>query len=115
MPALSLVSSDEKAEAPEATDVLVRPVRGDVDALHAEFLHAAHRTSQLAADLESDDSHAAGGHARAAVGHLWRAAEELHLAYHSAPPRHAGPAAPLARLCTRRMRYLVARAARRGA
>lgn len=115
MPALSLVRYDETAEAPAGKDISVRPVRGDVDALHAEFLHAAHHTSQLAADLEADDSYAAGGHARAAVGHLWRAAEELHLAFHSAPPRHAGPAAPLAQLCTRRMRYLAARAARGGA
>ncbi|MFI5803364.1 DUF6238 family protein [Streptomyces sp. NPDC051561] len=113
MPALSLVRSLGPTESAAPPDVPPRTVRGDVDALHAEFLRAAHRTSQLAVDLEGDDSFAAGGHARAAVGHLWRAAEELHHAYHSAPPRQAGPAAPLARLCTRRMRYLAARAARK--
>ncbi|MEV0278590.1 DUF6238 family protein [Streptomyces sp. NPDC050610] len=92
-----------------------RALRDEIDALHSEFLDAARRAAQLADQLDHEDAHAAGGRARAAVGHLWRGAEELHAAFHRAPPRAAGPSAPVARLCARRMRYLAARATRKAA
>lgn len=90
-------------------------VRDDIDQLHADFLDLAQRTARLAAVLDRGDYSAAGGRVRAAVGHVWRAAEDLHDAFHHAPPRCAGPDASLARLCGRRMRYLAARVAKKGA
>ncbi|MYU02176.1 MULTISPECIES: DUF6238 family protein [unclassified Streptomyces] len=88
-------------------------VRQDIDQLHAEALDLARRTKGLAAVLDHGDSAAAGGRVRTAVTHIWRAAEDLHTAFHYAPPRCAGPQAPMSRLCGRRMRYLAARVARR--
>ncbi|GAA3162294.1 MULTISPECIES: DUF6238 family protein [Streptomyces] len=88
-------------------------VRTDIDRLHADYLALARRTAQLAADLDRGDYAAAGGRVRTAVGTLWRASEELHTAFHQAPPRCAGPHASVARLCGRRMRYLAARVAKR--
>lgn len=90
-----------------------RTLRSDIDQLHADFLDLARRTARLAAVLDHGDYCAASGRARAAVGAAWRAAEELHGAFHTAPPRCSGPDASLARLCGRRMRYLAARIARR--
>ncbi|GAA2903779.1 DUF6238 family protein [Streptomyces mexicanus] len=92
-----------------------RTARDDIDRLHADCLALAQRTAKLAADLDHGDYSAAGGRLRAAVGAVWRAAEELHAAFHHAPPRCAGPHASMARLCGRRMRYLAARLARRSA
>ncbi|MFC5802174.1 DUF6238 family protein [Streptomyces formicae] len=89
-------------------------VRDDIDRLHADFLVLAQRAARLAAVLDRGDYSAAGGCIRAAVGHVWRAAEDLHTAFHHAPPRCAGPDASLARLCGRRMRYLAARVAKKG-
>ncbi|MEU7183242.1 MULTISPECIES: DUF6238 family protein [Streptomyces] len=110
---LTLTALDRNLTHPTAAEQPhVRTVRDDIDSLHAEFLSAARNTARLAKQLDLNDSHAAGGHARAAVGHIWRAAEELHTAFHHAPPRGTGPFAPLSRLCARRMRYLAARAAR---
>lgn len=88
-------------------------VRQDIDQLHAEALHLARRTKELALVLDHGDYSAAGGRVRTAVTHIWRAAEDLHSAFHTAPPRCAGPDASLSRLCGRRMRYLAARVARR--
>ncbi|WP_280923204.1 DUF6238 family protein [Streptomyces lonarensis] len=88
-------------------------VRDDLDQLHSDALSLARRTGQLAGELDRGDYSAAGGRARTAVTHFWRAAEDLHAAFHRAPPRAAGPAASMARLCGRRMRYLAARVARR--
>ncbi|WP_055545692.1 hypothetical protein [Streptomyces kanamyceticus] len=90
-----------------------RSFRDDIDQLHADYLDLAQRTARLAALLDHGDYCAAGGRARAAVGAAWRGAEELHAAFHTAPPRCSGPDASLARLCGRRMRYLAARIARR--
>ncbi|RXS80553.1 hypothetical protein EST92_17385 [Streptomyces sp. TM32] len=87
--------------------------RQDIDQLHAEALDLARRTKALAVVLDHGDYSAAGGRVRTAVTHIWRAAEDLHSAFHTAPPRCAGPDASLSRLCGRRMRYLAARAARR--
>ncbi|KDR60935.1 DUF6238 family protein [Streptomyces albidoflavus] len=87
--------------------------RSDLDRLHADALDLARRTARMAGALDHGHYSAAGGRARAAVAHLWRASEELHGAFHSAPPRCAGPEASLPRLCGRRMRYLAARIARR--
>ncbi|MEU4205347.1 DUF6238 family protein [Streptomyces sp. NPDC026294] len=109
---MSVVSLDHRHTA---TSSAARSVRAEIDALHEEFLKMAKRAAHLAQDLDRNDSHAAGGRARAAVQHVWRGAEELHAAFHTSPPRAAGPAAPLARLCARRMRYLAARAARKAA
>lgn len=88
-------------------------VRDDIDQLHADYLALAQRTARLAAVLDRGDYSAAGGRVRAAVGAAWRAAEELHNAFHHSPPRCAGPDASIARLCGRRMRYLASRVARR--
>lgn len=90
-----------------------RTVRQDIDQLHAEALDFARRTRELALSLDHGDYCAAGGRVRTAVTHIWRAAEDLHGAFHTAPPRCAGPDASLSRLCRRRMRYLAARIARR--
>ncbi|MFI6372417.1 DUF6238 family protein [Streptomyces sp. NPDC050546] len=90
-----------------------RAVRQDIDQLHAEALDLARRTKKLALVLDHGDYSAAGGRVRTAVNHIWRAAEDLHSAFHTAPPRCAGPDASMSRLCGRRMRYLVARVARR--
>ncbi|OIK02552.1 hypothetical protein BIV25_02920 [Streptomyces sp. MUSC 14] len=88
-------------------------VRQDIDQLHADALDLADRTKALAIALDHGDYSAAGGRVRTAVAHIWRAAEDLHSAFHTAPPRCAGPDASLSRLCGRRMRYLAARVARR--
>lgn len=88
-------------------------VRQDIDQLHADALELARRTKALATVLDHGDYSAAGGRVRTAVTHIWRAAEDLHSAFHSAPPRCAGPDASLSRLCGRCMRYLAARVARR--
>ncbi|MET9142970.1 DUF6238 family protein [Streptomyces sp. NPDC004042] len=88
-------------------------VRQDIDQLHAEALGLARRMKGLADVLDHGDYWAAGGRVRTAVTHLWRAAEDLHTAFHTAPPRRAGADASLARLCGRRMRYLAARVARK--
>ncbi|WP_239073849.1 DUF6238 family protein [Streptomyces sp. SID10853] len=88
-------------------------VRQDIDQLHADALQLARRTKALATALDHGDYSAAGGRVRTAVAHFWRAAEDLHSAFHTAPPRCAGPEASLSRLCGRRMRYLATRAARR--
>ncbi|MGW4883468.1 DUF6238 family protein [Streptomyces murinus] len=88
-------------------------VRQDIDQLHAEALDLARRTRELALVLDHGDYSAAGGRVRMAVTHIWRAAEDLHSAFHTAPPRCAGPEASMSRLCGRRMRYLAARVARR--
>ncbi|MFE7114832.1 DUF6238 family protein [Streptomyces sp. NPDC057654] len=101
--------------SPSAHPSQGQALRDEIDALHSEFLDTARRVAQLAEQLDHDDAHAAGGRARAAVGHLWRGAEDLHAAFHRAPPRAAGPSAPVARLCARRMRYLAARTARKAA
>ncbi|MFC1403214.1 MULTISPECIES: DUF6238 family protein [Streptacidiphilus] len=90
-----------------------RDLRNDIDQLHADYLALAERTARLAVLLDHGHYAKAGGRVRAAVGTVWRAAEELHSAFHAAPPRCAGPDAPLSRLCGRRMRYLVNRSARR--
>ncbi len=90
-------------------------VRQDIDQLHADALELARRTTALAAVLDHRDYSAAGGRVRTAVTHIWRAAEDLHSAFHTAPPRCAGPDASLSQLCGRRMRYLAARVARRAA
>lgn len=87
--------------------------RQDIDQLHADALELAQRTNALATTLDRGAYSAAGGRVRTAVTHIWRAAEDLHSAFHTAPPRCAGPYAPLSRLCGRRMRYLAARVARR--
>lgn len=87
--------------------------RQDIDQLHAEALELAQRTKKLAIVLDRGDYSAAGGRVRTAVAHIWRAAEDLHTAFHTAPPRCAGPDASFSRLCGRRMRYLTARVARR--
>ncbi|MER5969466.1 DUF6238 family protein [Streptomyces sp. NPDC002055] len=87
--------------------------RQDIDHLHADALELARRTKALATALDHGDYSAAGGRVRTAVSHIWRAAEDLHSAFHTAPPRCAGPHASLSRLCGRRMRYLAARVARR--
>lgn len=92
-----------------------RAVRGDIDQLHADALELARRTKALATALDHGDYSAAGGRVRTAVTHLWRAAEDLHRAFHTAPPRCAGPDAPISQLCGRRMRYLAARAGQRAA
>ena len=92
-----------------------RDLRDDIDQLHADYLALAERTAGLAARLDHGHYAKAGGRVRAAVGTVWRAAEELHSAFHAAPPRCAGPSAPLGRLCGRRMRYLAHRSARRDA
>lgn len=88
-------------------------VRHDIDQLHAEALDLARRTKALAVALDHGDYSAAEGRVRTAVTHIWQAAEDLHSAFHTAPPRCAGPDASLSRLCGRRMRYLAARVARR--
>ncbi|MGW1123855.1 DUF6238 family protein [Streptomyces sp. NPDC002526] len=88
-------------------------VRQDIDQLHAEALDLARRTKALAIVLDHGAYSAAGGRVRTAVTHVWRAAEDLHSAFHTAPPRCAGPDASVAGLCGRRMRYLAARVARR--
>ncbi|KOU84214.1 hypothetical protein ADK94_18910 [Streptomyces sp. XY593] len=90
-------------------------VRGDIDQLHADALELARRTKALATALDHGDYSAAGGRVRTAVTHLWRAAEDLHRAFHTAPPRSAGPDAAVSQLCGRRMRYLAARAGQRAA
>ncbi|MFG3213841.1 DUF6238 family protein [Streptomyces tendae] len=90
-----------------------RTVRQDLDQLHAEALGLARRAKELAAVLDHGAYSAAGGFVRSAVAHIWRAAEDLHGAFHTAPPRCAGPDASVSRLCGRRMRYLAARVARR--
>ncbi|WP_243084503.1 DUF6238 family protein [Streptomyces sp. 891-h] len=90
-------------------------VRQDIDQLHAEALDLARRTKALAIVLDHGDYSAAGGRVRTAVTHIWRAAEDMHTAFHTAPPRRAGPDASLSQLCSRRMRYLAARVARRAA
>ncbi|MGW2840576.1 DUF6238 family protein [Streptomyces sp. NPDC001493] len=92
-----------------------RTVRQDIDQLHAEALGLALRAQELALVLDHGDHAAAGGRVRTAVAHIWRAAEDLHSAFHTAPPRCAGPDASISRLCGRRMRYLAARVARRSA
>ncbi|MFD6417023.1 DUF6238 family protein [Streptomyces sp. NPDC060194] len=89
-----------------------RAVRQDIEQLHADVLDLARRTKTLAVVLDHGDYAAAGGRVRTAVTHLWRTAEDLHDAFHTAPPRCAGPEASLSRLCGRRMRYLAARARR---
>lgn len=89
-----------------------RAVRQDIDQLHAEALDLARRMKELALVLDHGDYSAAGGRVRMAVAHTWRAAEDLHSAFHTAPPRCAGPDASMSRLCGRRMRYLAARVAR---
>ncbi|MGW5400148.1 DUF6238 family protein [Streptomyces sp. NPDC003952] len=88
-------------------------VRQEIDQLHADALDLARRTKALATVLDHGDYSAAGGRVRTAVTHIWRAAEDLHSAFHTAPPRCAGPDASMSRLCGRRMRYLAARVARR--
>lgn len=98
-------------EAPLPTDE--HAVRQDIDQLHAETLALARRTKALATVLDHGDYSAAGGRVHTAVAHIWRAAEDLHSAFHTAPPRCAGPDASLSQLCGRRMRYLAARVARR--
>lgn len=98
---------------PAALPTYGRTVRDDIDNLHAELLELGQRAAQLATVLDRGDYSAAGGRVRATVGHVWRAAEDLHAAFHASPPRCAGPQASVARLCGRRMRYLAARAARR--
>jgi len=90
-------------------------VRGDIDQLHADALELARRAKALATVLDHGDYSAAGGRVRTAVTHLWRAAEDLHGAFHTAPPRCAGPDAAVSQLCGRRMRYLAARAGQRAA
>ncbi|MEN8656128.1 DUF6238 family protein [Streptomyces sp. 21So2-11] len=87
-------------------------VRQDIDQLHADALELARRTKALATVLDHGDYSATGGRVRTAVTHIWRAAEDLHSAFHTAPPRCAGPDASLSGLCGRRMRYLAARVAR---
>lgn len=89
-----------------------RTVRQDIDQLHAEALGLARRAKKLALVLDHGDYSAAGGRVRTAVTHIWRAAEDLHSAFHTAPPRCAGPDASVSRLCGRRMRYLAARVTR---
>ncbi|MFF1420625.1 DUF6238 family protein [Streptomyces sp. NPDC058280] len=103
---------------PLTTDKTVLPtdehtVRHGIDQLHADALDLARRTKQLATVLDHGDYSAAGGRVRTAISHIWRAAEDLHSAFHTAPPRCAGPDASLSRLCGRRMRYLAARVAKR--
>ncbi|MFD5553776.1 DUF6238 family protein [Streptomyces sp. NPDC127068] len=88
-------------------------VRQDIDRLHADALELAQRTKMLATVLDHGDYSAAGGRVRTAVAHIWRAAEDLHSAFHTAPPRYPGPYASMSGLCGRRMRYLAARVARR--
>ncbi|MFF3015912.1 DUF6238 family protein [Streptomyces sp. NPDC057939] len=90
-------------------------VRRDIDQLHADALALARRTKALATVLDHGDYSAAGGRVRSAVTHLWRAAEDLHRAFHQSPPRCAGPDAAISQLCGRRMRYLAARAGQRAA
>ncbi|MFF3554608.1 DUF6238 family protein [Streptomyces tsukubensis] len=88
-------------------------VRAEIDALYAAYLGLARRSAALASALDRGEASAAGGRVRAAVRHTWRAAEDVHSAFHAAPPRGTAAAPPtLARLCRRRMRYLAARAAR---
>ncbi|MGA4842140.1 DUF6238 family protein [Streptomyces sp. G45] len=99
--------------APTDSTPRERTTRDDIDRLHADYLDLAQRTARLGAVLDHGDYSAAGGRVRAAVAATWRASEELHAAFHNAPPRGAGPEAPLSRLCRRRMRYLAARLTRR--
>ncbi|WP_241775909.1 DUF6238 family protein [Streptomyces exfoliatus] len=98
---------------PAALPTYGRNVRDDIDSLHADCLALARRAAHLATTLDRGAYCAAGGRVRAAVSTVWRAAEELHAAFHHAPPRCAGPDAPIARLCGRRMRYLAARVSRK--
>ncbi|MFD0416847.1 DUF6238 family protein [Streptomyces sp. NPDC127108] len=88
-------------------------VRDDIDQLHADYLSLARRAARLSAALDQGSYWVASGRVEAAVATTWRAAEELHAAFHHAPPRGAGPDLTLARLCRRRMRYLSARLMRR--
>lgn len=90
-----------------------RAIREDIDRLHADYLVLARRAARLAAELDHGDYCAASGRVRAAVGAAWRGAEELHVAFHKAPPRSSGPHSSIARLCGRRMRYLTNRASQR--
>ncbi|ATM24812.1 hypothetical protein SMD44_p20029 (plasmid) [Streptomyces alboflavus] len=92
---------------------LERTMRNDIDQLHADYLSLARRAARLSAELDQGSYWVAGGRVRAAVATTWRAAEEVHAAFHHAPPRGAEPDATLARLCRRRMRYLSARFMRR--
>ena len=108
-PSMSLITNAAKHSPHEQS------VRGDLDQMHAEALDLAHRMKQLSTTLDHGDYCAAGGRDRTAVSHIWRAAEDLHGAFHTSPPRSAGPNASLPRLCGRRMRYLAARATRRAA
>ena len=87
--------------------------RQDIDQLHADALALARRVKTLSTELDHGDYSAAGGRLRTAITHIWRAAEDLHGAFHTAPPRHAGPDASFPQLCGRRMRYLAARAVQR--
>lgn len=111
-------TDSEPARAMTITsDETMRPadehaVRQDIDQLHADALELARRTKALATVLDHGDYSAAGGRVRTAVTHIWCAAEDLHSAFHTAPPRCAGPDASLSGLCGRRMRYLAARARR---
>lgn len=106
-PAMTITSDETMRPADE------HAVRQDIDQLHADALELARRTKALATVLDHGDYSAAGGRVRTAVTHLWRAAEDLHSAFHTAPPRCAGPDASMSRLCGRRMRYLATRVARR--
>ncbi|MFE7462602.1 DUF6238 family protein [Streptomyces sp. NPDC057499] len=105
-PAMTITRDESMRSADE------HAVRQDIDQLHADALELAHRMKALANMLDHGDYSAAGGRVRTAVTHIWRAAEDLHSAFHTAPPRCAGPDASLSRLCGRRMRYLAARARR---
>ncbi|MEV3853066.1 DUF6238 family protein [Streptomyces sp. NPDC050095] len=107
-PSMNITTADESTLLADE-----RAVRRDIDQLHAEAIELACRAKELANVLDHGDYSAAGGRVRSAVTHIWRAAEDLHSAFHTAPPRCAGPDASLSRLCGRRMRYLAARAARR--
>lgn len=88
-------------------------VRGEIDRLHGDLLALTNRAAELAAALDHGDYSAAGGRLRSALTHIWQGSEELHTAFHIAPPRCADPEATMARLCGRRMKYIATRVARR--
>ncbi|MFE4633122.1 DUF6238 family protein [Streptomyces sp. NPDC056773] len=87
-------------------------VRDEIDRLHGDLLDLASRAAALAAALDRGDYSSAGGRLRSAVTYIWKGSEDLHAAFHIAPPRCAGPQATMARLCGRRMKYIATRVAR---
>ncbi|GHA19076.1 hypothetical protein ACFOOM_32615 [Streptomyces echinoruber] len=89
-------------------------VRDAIDRLHAEALRLTRRATGLARFLDRGACSAADRRVRTAAARIRRGSEAVHAAFHTAPPRCAGPGASVARLCGRRMRHLAVRLAKRG-